>query len=74
MAVPESTGDRIVVVTGGARGLGLETGRRFAQAGAGVVLADVDAGAGEEAAAALRQEMAQSLAAVVDWPWSYPPL
>ena len=56
MAVPEATGDRIVVVTGGARGLGLETGRRFAQAGAGVVLADVDAGAGEEAAEALRQE------------------
>ena len=56
MAVPEATGDRIVVVTGGARGLGLETGRRFAEAGAGVVLADVDAGAGEEAAEALRQK------------------
>jgi NAD(P)-dependent dehydrogenase (short-subunit alcohol dehydrogenase family) len=34
---------RCVVITGGARGLGLQMGRRFAEAGATVVLADLDA-------------------------------
>jgi NAD(P)-dependent dehydrogenase (short-subunit alcohol dehydrogenase family) len=34
---------RTVVITGGARGLGLQMGRRFAEAGATVVLADLDA-------------------------------
>lgn len=46
--------DRIAVVTGAAHGIGRGIARRFAAEGAEVVLADVDAGAGEEAAAAIR--------------------
>lgn len=42
--------DRIAVVTGGASGIGLATARRFAAEGAVVVIADLDAGAGEAAA------------------------
>ena len=42
------------VVTGGNRGLGLETGRQLAQRGYRVLLASRDAGQGEDAAAALR--------------------
>ena len=33
--------DRVAVVTGGARGIGLETGRALAEAGASVILADL---------------------------------
>ncbi len=40
-----------VAVTGGARGIGLATARAFARAGAWVVIGDVDAAAGEAAAA-----------------------
>lgn len=42
--------DRIAVVTGGASGIGLATARRFAAEGAVVVIADLDAGAGEAVA------------------------
>ncbi len=42
-----------VVVTGAARGIGLEIARRAAAAGYGVVIADLDQEAGAEAAAAL---------------------
>ncbi|MGV9661793.1 3-oxoacyl-ACP reductase [Nocardia niigatensis] len=43
--------DRVAVVTGGGSGIGLATVRRFAQEGAKVVVADIDAAAGEAAAA-----------------------
>ncbi|WP_228538671.1 3-oxoacyl-ACP reductase [Nocardia sp. XZ_19_385] len=43
--------DRVAVVTGGGSGIGLATVRRFAAEGAKVVVADIDAGTGEAAAA-----------------------
>jgi len=43
--------DRVAVVTGGGSGIGLATVRRFAQEGARVVVADIDAAAGKPAAA-----------------------
>ncbi|MFI6869426.1 3-oxoacyl-ACP reductase [Nocardia sp. NPDC050406] len=45
--------DRVAVVTGGGSGIGLATVRRFAQEGAKVVVADIDAAAGEAAAGAV---------------------
>jgi NAD(P)-dependent dehydrogenase (short-subunit alcohol dehydrogenase family) len=47
---------KIVVVTGAARGLGLGMARRFAQAGAHPVLADIEAAGAKNAAAALTAE------------------
>jgi NAD(P)-dependent dehydrogenase (short-subunit alcohol dehydrogenase family) len=45
---------KVVLVTGGASAIGFATCRRFAEAGAFVLLTDVDAGKGEQAAAELR--------------------
>jgi len=45
--------DRVAVVTGGARGIGAATARRFAQEGAAVAVLDLDQGAATEAAAGL---------------------
>lgn len=45
---------KTVLVTGAASGIGLATATAFGQAGARVVLTDVNAGAGEQAAAGLR--------------------
>jgi NAD(P)-dependent dehydrogenase (short-subunit alcohol dehydrogenase family) len=44
---------RTAVITGGASGIGLATARRLASEGASVLIADVDAEAGEAAAAAV---------------------
>ena len=43
--------DRVAIITGGGSGIGLATARRFAAEGAKVVIADLDAKAGESAAA-----------------------
>lgn len=45
---------RIVVITGAGRGLGLGLARRFGQAGAQVILAELDAVLGQQAAAELQ--------------------
>lgn len=47
---------KVCIVTGAARGIGLATARRFAQEGAKVVLVDLRAELGEQAAATLRGE------------------
>jgi NAD(P)-dependent dehydrogenase (short-subunit alcohol dehydrogenase family) len=46
--------DKVVLVTGGAQGIGLGMAHAFAEAGATVVLTDADAEAGEEALKALK--------------------
>ncbi|WP_460775644.1 3-oxoacyl-ACP reductase [Microbacterium sp. GXF7504] len=43
--------DRVAIITGAGSGIGLATARRFAAEGARVVVADLDPGAGERAAA-----------------------
>jgi glucose 1-dehydrogenase len=45
--------DKVAIVTGGAHGIGLAIARRYVAEGARVVIADIDAAAGEAAAGAL---------------------
>jgi NAD(P)-dependent dehydrogenase (short-subunit alcohol dehydrogenase family) len=52
-----SLAGRRAVVTGGARGLGRAIGRRLAQAGASVLLADLDEGLAKASAEALSREL-----------------
>ena len=46
--------DRVVIVTGGGKGIGGVYCRRLAEAGARIVFADIDAEANEAAAAAIK--------------------
>lgn len=57
---------QVAVVTGAAGGIGLALARRFAADGLKVVLADVERGALEKAAGALREDGAEVCARVVD--------
>jgi 3-oxoacyl-[acyl-carrier protein] reductase len=58
--------DRVVVVTGGGRGIGRATALRMASEGARVVIADFDAEAGQSAAAEVQAKGGQAHAAKVD--------
>jgi NAD(P)-dependent dehydrogenase (short-subunit alcohol dehydrogenase family) len=53
--------ERVVIVTGGAKGIGLACARRFSRDGALVVVADVDEEAGVEAARELGAEANEAL-------------
>lgn len=57
---------RVAVVTGGGRGIGLEIGRALGEAGARVVLADIDATTRETAAKTLQAEGVEAVALAVD--------
>ena len=66
MGTPPFFTDKTVVITGSAGGLGLEMGRRFAEAGAVVVLTDVNAEQGRRAAEGLRAQGARAQFEVLD--------
>ena len=57
---------RAAIVTGAANGIGLACARRLAADGAAVALADIDAKAGEAAAAALRAEGLKAIFVATD--------
>ncbi|WST28561.1 SDR family oxidoreductase [Streptomyces sp. NBC_01166] len=52
---------RCVLVTGGASGIGAATARRLASEGAGVLLADIDAHAGQQVAEGIREAGGRAL-------------
>jgi len=58
--------DRIAIVTGGGRGIGAATVRRFAQDGAAVVIADVDEQPARELAAEIEEGGGRALAVRCD--------
>ena len=59
-------GGKTILVTGGARGIGLACARRFAEEGGDVLMVDLDAAAVEEAAASLRGAGGRVATAVAD--------
>ena len=57
---------KVAVITGAASGIGRASARRFAREGAAVVVADLDAAAGEETAAGIRQDGGEAAFVRVD--------
>jgi len=57
---------RTAIVTGGARGIGLGIAHRLAEAGANLVIADIDAAAGDLAAENLREQGGAAIAVPAD--------
>ena len=57
---------KAAIVTGAANGIGLACARRLAADGAAVALADIDAKAGEAAAAAMRAEGLKAIFVATD--------
>lgn len=58
--------DRVAVVTGGASGMGFASARRFAEEGAAVVVADLDAAAAAQAAETIRSVGGKAISIGVD--------
>lgn len=65
-ANPLSIEGRVVVVTGGGKGIGRVYCRELAEAGARIVVADVDHGANEDAVAEIRGAGGEAVAATTD--------
>jgi NAD(P)-dependent dehydrogenase (short-subunit alcohol dehydrogenase family) len=61
MTKQDTFAGRVALVTGAASGIGAATARAFAEAGASVVLADVQSAAGERLAAGLREQGARAV-------------
>ncbi len=64
--IPRRLVDRVAVVTGAGHGIGKAYARRLAQEGASVVVAELDAAAGEATAAELRDDNLTALAVATD--------
>jgi len=58
--------DKVLLVTGGAAGLGLSIGHRFAQEGARVVLADVNLEGAQKVAADIEKAGGKAIAVQLD--------
>ena len=58
--------ERVIIVTGGAQGIGRAFAMRFAQEGARVVIADINGPAAEKTAAEIGEAGGEVLAVVTD--------